>query len=205
MSLLDQTTRERMSILFIRNFTIPLTLASLDSSSTHCSICAERFGEYDPNSPDPVADHTRPEWAVRIDMDIYGSGRCHHVFGVRCLHLHLRSPGAWHNKCPMCRDTWFAVFANPVAYMLPMGSVQTEMRTRMEDNDASTRESDTGGRLSSRGRLHRSIGFIQQMLREFDIDDRDAEMRFRVAEAEMALERAWRRLEEAREENGEDA
>ncbi|KAF2110521.1 hypothetical protein BDV96DRAFT_604082 [Lophiotrema nucula] len=52
--------------------------------------------------------------------------------------------------------------------------------------------------LSNRGRMHRSVGFLERTISEFDIDDRDAETTNMVAAIEMAVEDLWQRLETSR-------
>lgn len=53
-----------------------------------------------------------------------------------------------------------------------------------------------GPGFSSRGRVHRSIGFLERMLLTAEIDDEGADIEQRVEEVERAIERFWRKLEE---------
>ncbi|KAF2476646.1 uncharacterized protein BDR25DRAFT_310001 [Lindgomyces ingoldianus] len=52
--------------------------------------------------------------------------------------------------------------------------------------------------LSNRGRLHRTLGFLERMLPEFEIDDWDEETTQRVSQLDIAVERLWMQLEDVR-------
>ncbi|OAK94481.1 hypothetical protein IQ06DRAFT_286556 [Phaeosphaeriaceae sp. SRC1lsM3a] len=83
----------------------PQPLSSL--SDTTCPICRDSYV----NMPTP-GQKVSPdrEFAVSIDMvaEWHGSKRlCGHVLGRKCFEKHLKSKGAWRNRCPLCRDVWF--------------------------------------------------------------------------------------------------
>ncbi|KAH7406292.1 hypothetical protein DE146DRAFT_744417 [Phaeosphaeria sp. MPI-PUGE-AT-0046c] len=83
----------------------PLPLSSL--SDHICPICHETYTE--PPAPNQDASPDQ-DFAISVDMvaEWHGSKRlCGHVLGRQCFEKHLRSRGAWRNKCPLCRDVWF--------------------------------------------------------------------------------------------------
>ncbi|KAF2260396.1 hypothetical protein CC78DRAFT_571208 [Lojkania enalia] len=199
-------------------FTTPLTVASLDPSSRECPICSEPYGEYQPNTANIISNYEVQEWAVRVDLcatPAGGARLCSHVFGRRCLEHHLRSNGAWHNKCPICRAPWFEpvdhcnTLTDPGPWISPeiaQGSTSetsdsnwtSENEMLVHDGNQSiseTRDLGSGMTMSSRGRLHRSAGFLRQVLEAFNVEEGSDEVRGSVEEVERSLERLYANLE----------
>jgi hypothetical protein len=89
-------------------FITPLPLSQLAADDRTCIIC---YGPYiESPSPGCIRNHHAGEWAVRIDMIAESSSLrrgCRHVMGEQCLAAHLRSPGRWKKRCPICRSVWF--------------------------------------------------------------------------------------------------
>lgn len=83
----------------------PLSLSRV--SDPNCPVCHEAYCELPALHQPLLLDQ---EFAVSIDMvaEWHGSKKlCGHVLGRKCFERHLRSKGAWRNRCPLCRDVWF--------------------------------------------------------------------------------------------------
>ncbi|KAF2877201.1 hypothetical protein BDV95DRAFT_481577 [Massariosphaeria phaeospora] len=195
-------------------FTTPIPLSCLEPSSLSCAICREPYGEYTPTSVD--LEDGRAEWAVRVDISAAHDGGtrcCGHIFGRRCLEKHLRTAGAWHNKCPICRAVWFSYARSDTNQSTSTATTQTTSallnatatvspRVPWLSRSTLRRRHRNGGigrvssGLSNRGRLQRASGFIQHVLDAFEVEEGSDEVKASVEQVEVTLEQLYRNLEE---------
>lgn len=187
-------------------FTTPLFLRSLPSDSHHCPICTDPYTEYDSNAPDPDLNadtNSAPtaEWAVQIDISATAQRStrlCGHIFGSRCLQIHLKSKGAWRNKCPLCRCVWFPETAAPPSEITSERVPWLErarMRRSLQIGSRGRGEDDSGGvRVNSEmaERLNGEQDFLRRVLDTFEIGDGRREVRGSVEEVTDVLERLYR-------------
>lgn len=185
-------------------FTTPLSLESLDPDSRKCPICKEPYAEYQASSTE--SDKDALEWAIRVDMlaAIDGQRRCcGHVFGKRCLQAHIKSPTPWHNKCPLCRSTWFTQPGDPMTQSSEtqdMSAPASSQRRVTGVAASGPRRPTLGARIrrsannhTSRLRPQRSPAFIQQVLAALEVEEGSDEVKASVEEVEQALARLYRR------------
>lgn len=134
-------------------FTTPIYLNNIPPDSRTCPICSEPYIE-------PLKARPRPEdtdeWAMRVDMSATDEGStkcCGHIFGRRCLEKHINSQGAWHNKCPLCRQAWWIT---PVE-TLQHASRGTASGQRVHDGGIERRRSSRRQDRPSRSSLVREV------------------------------------------------
>jgi hypothetical protein len=118
-------------------FTTPVYLNSIPLECRTCPICAEPYIE--PSKSRPNLEDT-DEWAMRVDMSATDAGSrkcCGHIFGRRCLEKHINSHGAWHNKCPLCRQEWWTTNPKELPQHRPRWP-----RNEQDDSNGSVRRQD---------------------------------------------------------------
>lgn len=163
-------------------FTTPIRLECLEPDSRTCPICSEPFIEPQNKRPDP---EDTEEWAMRVDMsatDYKSTKCCRHIFGRRCLEKHINSKGAWHNKCPLCRQIWW-VSESPLHNSSP---AQTSSQRRnpggiRRRNDSNTRRQQRSTRSE----------FIAEVLNIFAAADGNDRIDATVNEVEQTLARLY--------------
>ncbi|KAF2255164.1 hypothetical protein BU26DRAFT_151643 [Trematosphaeria pertusa] len=188
-------------------FTTPLPLRCLQADSRDCPICHEAYGDYRPGMLD--LGEAQAEWAVRVDLTAEPDRSrrcCGHIFGRRCLEKHLRRPEPWHNKCPICRLTWFPSdnlsnhrAATPASARPPTTAVASTRVSARRILESRHRRQGNGRRSSSRGpstRPQRPSSFIQQLLEHFEVRDGSDEVKASADEVEQRLRGLYGSIEE---------
>jgi hypothetical protein len=174
-----------------------------------------------------------PECAVKVHLSASSEGKsklCGHIFGRHCLEQHLNSKGDFRNRCPLCRNVWFETTRNSFqaardsspssSQNLPrprLSTLLSSSRLRIRNflrgytfSESSYASGSVSGSergdsmLSSRSRLQRSAGFVQQVLNTFEIRDAGREIDVSVSEVEGALDRLYQMLEGPVEERRRD-
>jgi hypothetical protein len=136
-----------------------------------CPICIEPYIEPSTSRPSPKDTY---EWAIRVDISATDAGIrkcCGRIFGRLCLEKHINSPGVWHNKCPLCREEWWA---NPkeLAQHRPVWTTSEQ-----EDGDGRVWRYDRPARLS----------IVRQVLDAFAVDGGSEQIDVTVDEVEERL------------------
>jgi len=124
---------------------------------------------------------------MRVDMSATDSGStkcCRHIFGRRCLEKHVNSRGAWHNKCPLCRQMWWGA-----AYEAPHHSSRERAGTRRIRDGRVRRRGDRRQDGPSR------FGFVRQVLDTFAVEEGSEQIKATVQEVEERLARMYQDLE----------
>jgi hypothetical protein len=176
------------------------------------------------------SDDFIPECAVKVHLSASSEGKsklCGHIFGRHCLEQHLNSEGGFRNRCALCRNVWFETTRSSFqpaqgssrssSQNLPrprLSTLLSSSRLRIRNflrgytfsespyASGSVNGSERGdSMLSSRSRLQRSAGFIQQVLDTFEIGDASREIDVSVSEVEVALDRLYQMLEGPVEES----
>ncbi|KAL5114484.1 hypothetical protein ACEQ8H_007627 [Pleosporales sp. CAS-2024a] len=174
----------------------PMALSLLPD--LQCPICHELYVE-----PPSAQQATEPdqECAVRVDMiaEWFGPKRCcGHILGRSCLVTHLQGPGAWRNKCPICRDVWYHDDA-------PADALQEERRPRaVPRGEGAPRRSlrIAARRTTAQGLAEQSLSrrygvvvrsqrhparFTQRLLAALQVEDGSEEVKGTMAEVERKL------------------
>ncbi|KAH8710202.1 hypothetical protein GQ44DRAFT_437007 [Phaeosphaeriaceae sp. PMI808] len=184
-----------------------------------CPICREPYSGADGAEERPEADQEDP---VSIDMvaEWFGSRRCcGHVIGRSCLFRHLTAPGAWANKCPLCRDVWFHETlpedtqpgeqqqeqTNPTSPSAHMPRRSTRIAGQVGERRGSVHQNPSRAHMSdrhgiSRVRLQqrpqaRPPRFTRQLLAALDVKDGSNEVMGTIDDVEKTLEAFYRGLE----------
>jgi hypothetical protein len=172
----------------------PIVSTSLEHHT--CPICHEAYSGS--SSPDQVRE-PEEEGAVSVDMiaEWYGLRRlCGHVIGRTCLEKHITAPGAWRNKCPICRCIWYHDVA-------PRNEQQQEQRAPQELPRLRRSRRLAAQRGESQAYLDYAISerddirqvqhrlrpgyFTQQLLRALEVEDGTAEVKGTLEEVEQRL------------------
>jgi len=178
----------------------PVALVQLED--LECPICHETYTE--PRSTDQLSE-PQQEWAVKVDMiaEWFGTKRCcGHIIGRKCLEKHLKGPGPWRNKCPLCRDVWFHEVAPRDAQPRaetpePPSTTRAPRRSQRiaERRSASQRTSGSirgVARTPSRQRpQRRPIRFTQRLMAALEVEDGTEEVKGTMEEVERRLNRLY--------------
>lgn len=62
-----------------------------------------------PVCQDPYLSQPLVERPVRINS-LHPNSTCRHLFGYRCIEMHIRAGEPWSVRCPICREDWFTVY-----------------------------------------------------------------------------------------------
>jgi hypothetical protein len=178
----------------------PVALAQLED--LECPICHELYTE--PQSTDHGSEPYQ-EWAVKVDMiaEWFGTKRCcGHIIGRKCLSKHLKGPGPWRNKCPLCRDVWFHEVAprnaQPQVDAPEPPSTTRALRRSQRIAERRTMSQRSSGsthgvaRTQSRQRPQRPpIRFTQRLMAALEVEDGTEEVKGTMEEVERMLNRLY--------------
>lgn len=182
----------------------PIALSVLED--LQCPICHELYTE--PPTPNRLRGPDQ-EWAVRVDMiaEWFGTKRCcGHVIGRKCLEKHLKGPGAWRNKCPLCRDVWYHEVVpkdaqQPTRAHLRLSAAHTPRRSqrtaeqrsidyRMSELSLSSRHGVAPAQPSRR-QQRRPTSFTQRLLAALEVEEGSEEVKGTMEEVERRLDELY--------------
>lgn len=178
----------------------PVALVQLEDKE--CPICHELYTE--PQSTDHGSE-PHQEWAVKVDMiaEWFGTKRCcGHIIGRKCLEKHLKGPGPWRNKCPLCRDVWFHEVAPrgaqlpaevpeaPSATRAPRRSQRIAERRSMSLRPVGARHGIARTQPRQRPQ-RRPIRFTQRLMAALEVEDGTEEVKGTMEEVERRLNRLY--------------
>jgi hypothetical protein len=191
----------------------PIGVSSLED--TTCPVCRETYSD-----PPAVGLNLEPEpeseWAVSVDYaaEWFGLKKCcGHVVGRCCLEKHLRTRGAWKNKCPICRDIWYHEVAPEKTQVNEQLAAQAHLRPRTANEPRRSQRiaarlpeaqgpstpsmSDRSGisrkRYSQRPQT-RPPRFMRQLLAALGVEDVSDGVRGTKEEVQRRLERMYSEL-----------
>jgi hypothetical protein len=183
----------------------PIILKSIDIEDRYCPICREPYAEPPNKDQKPEAEQ---DWAVSVDMVAGMDGPkhcCGHIIGRRCLDMHLKAPGPWKNKCPLCREVWYELSTSDDVDdgdndELEATPAEPQRRSqRIAERDAQRRSTagppesgrngvSRAGRHQRSRRQNRPRRFTRELFAALDVEEGSNDVRCTLEEAKQKLQ-----------------